>query len=416
MAKMKILWVCNISVVETEENMEYWCGGWMTSTIKLLEKREDVELFVCYPQSKTKLLKIETKGKIQLCGFYVENRNVYYKRLEREFRYIDSRYNPNVVAIFGTEFPHSLSAIRVWREKAVISLQGIIGVYAKHYFTGIPANIVYKINVRNGRAYSIYRDMLDLRKRGMYERKTLKLAKYVSGRTSWDYACIRFINEHVRYFTCNETLRSCFYEGKWQYNKCNKHSILISQADYPIKGFHIFVKALSLIKKKFPDVKVTVTGYPLNLDKGKGDSYSDYILELLEKYRLKECVEIIGVQSEENMKALFLKSNVFVLPSLIENSPNSLGEAMILGVPSVASDVGGVSGMIRHGEEGFIYQADAEYMLAHYVIELFENQPLAEKFSAKAREHALKTHDQDENMKTLLQIYKTIDANVCNGL
>ncbi len=412
MAKMKILWVCNISVVETKGNMEYWCGGWMTSTIKLLEKREDMELLVCYPQSKTKLFKIETKGKIQLCGFYVENRNVYSEKLEHTFRYIDRKYNPEVVMIFGTEFPHSLSAIRVWREKAVISLQGIIGVYAKHYFTGIPTKVVYRRKVLNGKKNSIYSDMLELEKKGVYERETLKLAKYVSGRTDWDYACVRFINDHAQYFVCNRILRSSFYEGRWEYDKCIKHSILISQADYPVKGFHIFVKALRLIKRKFPDVRVVVAGYPLNLDKDKGDSYACYILELLERYQLKENVKVAGVQSEESMKQLFLSTNVFVSPSLIENAPNSLGEAMILGVPSVASDVGGVSGMIRHGEEGFVYQADAEYMLAHYVIELFENQPLAEEFSAKAREHALKTHDQEENMKTLLQIYE----NVRNGI
>ena len=67
------------------------------------------------------------------------------------------------------------------------------------------------------------------------------------------------------------------------------------------------------------------------------------------------------------MKERFLKSNVFVSPSTIENSPNSLGEAMLLGIPCISSDVGGVKNLLKHEEEGYVYQTDAPYMLAYYV-------------------------------------------------
>jgi len=81
---------------------------------------------------------------------------------------------------------------------------------------------------------------------------------------------------------------------------------------------------------------------------------------------------------------------------------------MILGVPCVASYVGGVPDMLKHGEEGFIYQTDAPYMLAHYVCEIFENEDLALSFSKEAREHALKTHDRETNTKRLIEIYNSI--------
>ena len=89
---------------------------------------------------------------------------------------------------------------------------------------------------------------------------------------------------------------------------------------------------------------------------------------------LERNVVFTGPLDEEKMCQRYLKSNVFVCPSSIENSPNSLGEAMVLGVPCVASDVGGVSDMLKHKEEGFVYQTDAPYMLAHYVCEIFENE------------------------------------------
>ena len=58
---------------------------------------------------------------------------------------------------------------------------------------------------------------------------------------------------------------------------------------------------------------------------------------------MEDKIEFLGRLSAEGMKQAYLDANVFVMPSTIENSPNSLGEAMLLGVPCVAADVGGVA-------------------------------------------------------------------------
>ena len=107
----------------------------------------------------------------------------------------------------------------------------------------------------------------------------------------------------------------------------------------------------------------------------------------------------------EDMKKQFLKSEVFVSPSVIENSPNSVGEAMLLGMPIVSSNVGGVSDMLVHGKEGYLYQADAPYLLAYYIGLLFDNQEKERELGENARIHARKTHNKEENIKKLLEIY-----------
>ena len=111
---------------------------------------------------------------------------------------------------------------------------------------------------------------------------------------------------------------------------------------------------------------------------------------------------------EKQMCERYLKSNVFVSSSSIENAPTSLGEAMILGVPCVASDVGGVTDLLQHKEEGFVYQPDTPYMLAHYVCEIFADDELALQFSKRARMHAIKTHNKEENTKRMMEIYREI--------
>jgi len=103
-----------------------------------------------------------------------------------------------------------------------------------------------------------------------------------------------------------------------------------------------------------------------------------------------------------------LKANVFISASVIENSPNSVGEAMLIGTPVVTSDVGGVKNIFEHGVDGFSYQHDAPYMLAYYIRKIFENDDLAVEFSENAKIHALKTHNKKTNMKTLLKMYNDI--------
>lgn len=81
---------------------------------------------------------------------------------------------------------------------------------------------------------------------------------------------------------------------------------------------------------------------------------------------------------------------------------------MLLGVPCVTSDVGGVTNMLTHGREGYVYQTTASYMLAHYIMTIFEQQEKAEAMGATARARAAQTHDPDRNLETLLEIYRSL--------
>ena len=125
---------------------------------------------------------------------------------------------------------------------------------------------------------------------------------------------------------------------------------------------------------------------------------------------LEDHVIFLGALDEGKMREAFLRSNVFACASSIENSPNSVGEAMLLGVPTVSSDIGGVKNMLEHNKDGFIYPSDAPYMLAHYICEIFADPILATDFSKNAREHALKTHSPTKNNEALLGIYRELSA------
>lgn len=408
---MRVMWICNIPIMRIKKSVESKAfGGWMTSLAKILVKQPGIELSICYPQNKRKSFERDKYQGIQYFGFYVQNRIIYQENLIAELEEIERLVLPDIIHIFGTEFPHTLSALKLKSDRTLVSIQGLIGVYAEHYFTGIPSSLTSPAPyIFAGRCSNpIYHEMIELKKRGRYEREALKRAKYITGRTEWDYACVKNINPRAQYFKCNEILRDSFYEKRWNYESCKKHSIFISQADYPVKGFHIFLKALNILQKKYEDLEVVVAGTPLEFARPAGGSYAYYIKDLIARYKLKKIIRFVGLQDEYQMCNRYLKTNVFVLPSLIENSPNSLGEAMLMGVPCVVANVGGINSLLEHEREGFLYQVDAEYMLAYYIEKVFECRSIAEEISANARRRAEKTHDREKNIHTLLNIYSQI--------
>ncbi|HBC31528.1 MAG TPA: glycosyl transferase family 1 [Clostridiales bacterium] len=420
---MKVLWLCNVLLPKVANHI---CekinpsGGWMVGLSDSLSLNDDIELTIVFPLSSSKtIISGEIEG-IKYFGFPQKKAVIKYdKQTEIYLSRIVLEAQPDIIHIWGTEYPHTLAMMNVCEsrgiiDKVLISIQGLCSIIAQHYFSGLPHRVVTAYTFRDIiRHENIIKQQKNFQIRGKFEVEALKKAKHVEGRTTWDKACVMQINPDIKYYHCPRTLRSSFYENQWSIKNCEKYSIFISQATYPIKGLHFMFEAMPAILNSFPSTKLYVAGNNITSTdtlkaRIKQNSYGMYLNRLLKKYHLEDKVFFTGPLDEKRMCDRFLKSHVFVLPSTIENSPNSLGEAMALGLPSVASDVGGVKDMIKHEIDGFIYQHDAPYMLAHYVCEIFENSDLAKQFSINSHNHAMLTHDRQKNEKTMISIYSDI--------
>jgi glycosyltransferase involved in cell wall biosynthesis len=119
----------------------------------------------------------------------------------------------------------------------------------------------------------------------------------------------------------------------------------------------------------------------------------------------------VGELDEQAMVEELQSASIYALPSSIENSPNSLGEAMLQGTPCVAANVGGVSSLAQHGVEALLYQYDDVVMLASSILQLLDDPQLAGSISRNGRLRAQKTHNQDANCQQLVNIYGTIIRN-----
>lgn len=418
---MKILWITNQPTPDIGAAMGLhvgYGGGWMTSMSKQLSR--DHILSIAFPVPNS----IAQTKKDVVCGISAfgiptkKNAAIVDNQLVQSFRDVISEVSPDVIHIWGTEYVHTYCAMLAiydlgLSDRTVVSIQGLVSVYANHFWGYARSPLEYEsIFSRIVSSNSLYRQYKSFINRGKFERLTISLAKHVIGRTDWDKACVEQINSNAVYHHCNETLREAFYSDRWDYESCIKYSIFMSQGNYPLKGFHLALKALPEIIKKYPKTCLYITGRDCTYSKlgfrSGLSTYERYIRKLIKSYNLQEHVVFLGNLDEQEMKRQFLRCNVFLSASSIENSPNSVGEAMLLGVPTVSSDVGGVKNLFTHEREGFIYPADEHYMISFYINKLFEDLAICEKFSSAAHAHAAVTHDPATNLQALTQIYTCI--------
>lgn len=415
---MRLLWITNILFPDACNELGVKSpvtGGWMySSATTLLDSNKDIVLAVATVYNG-ETLKVFIKNNII---YYLlpnkRNNEKYNKTLEQHWKSVCKDFNPELIHIYGTEFAHGLALINTQpKAKIVVSIQGLISVIEHYYYGGISycdriKNIsLTHLLLRN----SLFQQKKDFKRRGKIEHKIISKVNHVIGRTSWDKTHALAINPNIHYHFCNETLRESFYNHIWSYENCEKHSIFLSQADYPIKGLHKVLMAIPLILKEYPDTKIYIAGR--NIIKNNKNfirrllmnEYGRHINSLVEKYNLHDKVIFTGLLNEQQICQRYLKSNVFVCPSSIENSPNSLGEAQLLGVPSIASYVGGTPDMMTGAEE-YLYRFEEIEQMAYKICRIFKdytNYP-----SVKMRKEAQKRHNASTNSNTLVDCYNKI--------
>lgn len=409
---MRVLWITNIIFPVPCDFLGIASpvyGGWMMSSLEALrESYSDIEFAVAtvYVGKRMEICKRNNVTYYLLPSSNDKTR--YDNSLEPFWMQVKEDFRPDVVHIHGTEFAHGLAYIKACgADNVCLSIQGLVSVCARYYYAGISVKDIWRnITIRDLLKYdTIFQQKSKFERRGKIEKEYIRLVSHIIGRTSWDKAQVWAVNPYARYHLCNETLRPSFYKQVWNYGQCDKYTIFLSQAAYPLKGLHKVLEAMPLIIREFPNAQVRIAGDDIvNKPFYRRTGYGKYICSLIRKFNLQGNVTFLGTLSEEQMCSEYLRSNVFICPSSIENSPNSLGEAQLLGVPHLASYVGGVCDMMQ-GNEDCIYRFEEVEMLAEKVCNIFRTtfeDPVSSFNSVVER------HDSTRNAEDLVNIYKAI--------
>lgn len=389
-------------------------GGWMLGAANALLRSNEVHLTVASVTPLIQDLKFLKGKKLNYYALPLGKGNTRVNPdYEPYWNIIKQEVQPDIVHIHGTEFSHGYAYVKACgSSRVVVSIQGLVSAYYYYYYGISTGTVLKNITLRDLRSETIFQGKRDFRIRGEYEKELLRSVNHIIGRTSWDRSRTWAINPNAEYHFCNETLRDEFYDGsKWCYENCTQHTIFLSQATYPIKGLHQVLKAMPLILHHYPDTQIRIAGADITQERPvfghfglKGLlGYGKIIESIIDKYNLSNKVVFTGNLNAEQMKEEYLHCNVFVCPSTIENSPNSLGEAQILGVPHLCSYVGGAMDMMK-GNEDCLYRFEEVEGLAYKVCSIFDSGANQKDMS----QEAMTRHNPETNQQQLLNIYNSV--------
>ena len=149
-----------------------------------------------------------------------------------------------------------------------------------------------------------------------------------------------------------------------------------------------------------PDCHYLIAGAGMAQDEGMG--------AILRESGLAEQVHLLGVRS--NVAALFASADVFLLPSRVEGFPNAIMEAMAAGLPVVASNVGGIPDLVRHGHDGFLHEARDVDGMARSVVALLDDAVLRVRLGGAGQQRILEEFSLQKLGDRTLERYEALLA------
>lgn len=421
---MRVLWVTQAKISISQKHVA--SGGWTVGALKGLVSRDDVEMHYAYLHNDSTDY---CEDGVHFWGIAPLNGLKYPQKTEDDIYQLLKVINPEVIHCWGTETPITLAAVRAAKkagliDKIIINIQGMLkyweNVFSKTGVPGLNTPGLRPIEIFTGN--STHSLLNAFRKKIPYELEAVAEVNHIVGRTPVDRAFVQQLAPQAIYHFCNETLREPFYHGElWSLEKMQRHSIFMSEVHYPVKSLEKMFEALAILANRYEDVQLYVAGQDMFCESKLGkqpwdsvpswvkrDGYQAYLYKLANKLNIKDRVHFIGRQTADEMKSQYLRANAYVSASIIENESNSLSEAMITGTPSVVSYVGGVICRINNGVDGFFYPWNEPWQLADRIMQIFDDDNLAEQFSKNAIDKMSKIVDREINLQKMIDVYQEI--------
>jgi glycosyltransferase involved in cell wall biosynthesis len=405
---MRILWFSVTPSLFNPHTNEHNGGGWIASLEKIVRMEENIQLGVAFefPDGHFRY----DKGSVVYYPIQYNKRSWIKKWLnnpnEKEkakyYLKIIEDFKPDLIQIFGSENDFGLIC-QYTQIPVVIHMQGCIPPYH---------NALFPVGMNSSdfffhKGLSLQRRIIGIRsepafhKRAEQEIKTIQNCYFFMGRTEWDKNLINLFNPNAIYFHCEEALRDSFMNNdkQWNLQKSDKVRIISVISNPWYKGVDLILKTAQLLKR-FTDLDFQWQVYGVQ-----------NIRFYEHKYKIKAVdvnVTTMGTASKEELVNALCNATCYVHPSYIDNSPNSLCEAQVLGVPVLATHVGGISSLIKDGKTGILFPANAPYTLAALIKRINIDKKLVLQLSYSARQQAIERHNPNIIRERLLEIYKQI--------
>jgi glycosyltransferase involved in cell wall biosynthesis len=417
---MKILFFSPVKINLSGQDIK-GTGNWVNSLIEAMTKiSPEIKICVAYHCKKIRNISISDNDNIliaviptrhnrTIAGKIYDNWIVkdHYKNSLKDYLNIIKQFEPDLIQLFGLEHPY----IRIIGETdipVVIHLQGMIGPYYikdlsnKRFSHWARIKAMGLRNLLIGNFLSLQN--IGIRRHLKLEESLYHKIQYVFGRTEWDRMFSKAISPNAKYFFCQEILRAVFYDNIWKPNNNKTFKIFSTLSCSPRKNIDIVFRSAKILEKNHPnfDFQWQIAG---------ADSTCQ-ILKLVKSDNLiSKRVSLLGNMNGLELISCMLGSDLFVFPTAIDNSPNALQEATLLGMPIISTNTGGIPSIIEHNKTGILVSEADPYSLAGAIIEIANSEKNAEKMGERARLVARERNNPINVVKSLINNYETIINN-----
>ena len=414
---MRILWFTNTPSNASEEyNYKNFSGGWISSLESLITEDKRYNLGICFFYSG-KSLKKTARGNVVYYGMPIRIGNSLNRIKTRQFAYLNDEdasfideviadFKPDLIHVFGTERGYG-KVLMNRSEKIVFNLQGLLGpitaVYFPLHFSRLKALVGSKLN-SIVRGTTVFHDFKMLKKKAVREKMIIRNWHYFIGRTDWDRNYIGLINPEAKYFHCDEMLRKEFFSTAWiQPSGVSKSEEIIIGTTINtnlFKGIDLIYRVLELL----PDYRIQWKVFGIKRE----DNINKMVCKVLKINPANINIDFHDQVGVDDLISQLKTCHFFVHPSYIDNSSNSVCEAMLLGMPVLTSSVGGLKTLVKDRETGFLFNPYDKYDLAGLLVALINDYEKALDAGAAARKIAANRHSSDAIMSRMDQIYRSI--------
>ena len=320
----------------------------------------------------------------------------------KTFLKIIDEVKPDVIHVHGTESNYGL--IQKHTDiPVVISIQSIITVYNYKYFSTINYKHIRKHS--HIKEFILFRSFNNVYQRfNKMARRELEIysnTKHVIGRTAWDRRVASILAPNALYHHNDEILRQGFYLNQWSAKLSSKAILFTTNGPDIYKGIETLLHCALLLDAINISYEWRVAGL----------SSTEEIVDIAAKVTgkpISKNIIFLGTVSEDGLITQLLQANIYIATSHIENSPNNLCEAQILGMPCITTNAGGTSSLIEDNKEGIVIQDGDPFVMAGAIVEMINNYKKAIAYGENARKTALERHDAKKITQDLLNIYNSL--------
>ena len=163
------------------------------------------------------------------------------------------------------------------------------------------------------------------------------------------------------------------------------------------KGHKYFVEAAAELVKQLPNIEIRIIG--------DGDCRTQLQAQVVD-LGLQDVIYFMGTRRD--IAAQLSQMDVFVLPSLWEGMPFVLLEAMAAGVPIVATNVDGVSEILKHEFEGVLVPPRDPHALAEAIVKVFRNKKRTREIVVNAKKKIAAEFSIEKMVQSTESVYRSL--------